>query len=214
MKNNPIIQSLFSVLCVGGLIFALNGCYPSESLTTSEVDIVVTNYNDNYFNNNSPKSYHLPDTVGVIGDGDPQLEGDEQQFIIDQIARNLDALGWERKAEIDENDLPDVVVVANALVVTTAVSGCIPWYPWWGWYPWYPGWGWGGGWCYPTYLGSYKTGTLTVDMIVPAESGDDVFFRAWDAGVNGLLRSSQEGNQNFVRSTIDQAFEQSPYLKR
>ena len=202
---------LFSALSI--LLLSVYSCYPDNSLSTSEYDIVATDYNKDYFSQNNPKTYHIPDTVSVIGDGDKQLSASMENFILDQIRRNLDELGWERKDVIDENDLPDVVVLTSALVVTTVSGGCIPWYPYWGYYPWYPGWGWGGGYCYPTYY-SYQTGTLVIDMIDPNDNNIEILGVVWGAGINGLTRSSQSANQDFVRSNIDQAFKQSPYLKR
>ena len=214
MKPKRISPSSFSIIGIGVLLFSILGCYPDESLTINELDIVATNYDDDYFSRVSPQSYHLPDTVGVIGDGDAQLDRAAMDFILAQVRRNFNDLGYEEKKSIDENDLPDVVVTVSAVKVTVTGAGCIPWYPWWGWYPWYPGWGWGGGWCYPTYVYAYETGTLAIDMISPEESRNETFKRVWTAGINGLTRSDQVGNQEFVRSTIDQAFTQSPYLQQ
>ena len=214
MKIKLKLPKILMLLGLAGIMTMIYSCYPNNELTTSELDIVATDYDDNYFNNKSPKTYHLPDTVGVIGDGESQLSPAMQAFILEQINRNMANLGWDKKDDIDENDLPDVIMTTSALVVTTTGAGCIPWYPWWGWYPWYPGWGWGGGYCYPAYVYSYQTGTLVIDMIDPNEGGNEEFGLVWHAGINGLTRSSQSGNQEFVRKTIDQAFSQSPYLKR
>ena len=213
MRNNLSKLRTFTLLGATVLLFGLMGCYPNNELTTSELDIVATNYDDEYFGRVSPSSYHMPDTIAVIGDGDVQLEREEMDFILARIRKNFSDLGWEEKTMIDENDLPDVVVTVSSVVVKVTGTGCVPWYPGWGWYPWYPGWGWGGGYCYPTYLYSYTTGTLAIDMISPEESMDETFKRVWNAGVNGLVRSSQVSNEEFVNSTIDKAFEQSPYLK-
>ena len=107
--------------------------------------------------------------------------------------------------------MPDVVVTVNGLTIETVGIVCYPWYGWWYWYWWYPGW-WGNG-CYPAYGYSYTTGTLMIDMIVPgAVAEEEEYNRVWEAGINGLLRSSQVENQQFVKQNIDQAFAQSPYL--
>ena len=209
--QNKLFRSAMN-LFIGVLFFSLWGCYPNDSLTTAELDIVATDYDEDFFNRVSLQSYHLPDTVGVIGEGDAQLDGAAMDFILAQVRRNLNDLGYEEKSTIDDNDMPDVIVTVSALKEKFVGVGCLPWYDWWGWYPWYPGWGWGGGYCYPSYAYSYETGTLLIDMISPDESTDDSFKRVWEAGINGLIRSDQIGNQQFVRSTIDQAFEQSPYL--
>lgn len=215
MKIKSFSSKLLLLSAISILIVTVYSCYPDNTLSTSEYDIVTTDYDDNYFGNKTPMSYHLPDTVSVIGDGDTQLSEASQQIILNQIHSNLADLGWARKDTIQENDLPDVILTSSAIIITTTGGGCIPWYPGWGWYPWYPGWGWGGGGCYPAYVYSYQTGTLVIDMVDPNEGDADTFgLLVWHSGINGLLRSSNAANQDFVRKTINQAFSQSPYLKR
>ena len=79
-------------------------------------------------------------------------------------------------------------------------------YNYWCWYyPYYCGWGWG----YPS-VSSYTTGTLLmtliadgVDYITPSD--------VWTGALNGMLSGAY--NTSRVTKGIDQAFEQSPYLK-
>ena len=94
---------------------------------------------------------------------------------------------------------------------------------WWGYYPgyWYPGyWGgnWGGGWYYPypiTY--SYSTGSLLADMINlknAPEGQKEKLTVVWNAYISGLLGGSGSLNVNRTTTAINQAFTQSPYLKK
>jgi len=120
-------------------------------------------------------------------------------------------LGYERIDSLQGDNLPDVIVTVDAAIINfSGVGGtCVPW---WGWYPWWPGWGWGPGYCYPTYVYNYNTGTLLINMLETITTDEEEFPRVWHGGINGLLRSSDAGNQDFIVSTIDQAFAQSPYL--
>jgi hypothetical protein len=191
-------------------------CYPESELLVDEADIVATRFDEEYFENNNPLTYHMPDTIGVIGgedEDDQVLTREEMDFILDQVRQNLSSYGLTPlDTPFTQNNLPDVILTVENVIVTTVGAGCLPWYGWWGYYPWWPGWGWGGGYCYPTYAYSYTTGTLLLNMIDVDQSTDEEFFRVWHAGINGLIRSSEQGNQQFVTSTIDQAFDQSPYL--
>ncbi len=208
------------VLSVALLLAGLASCYPG-SISTSEVDIVSTDYDDDFFAANAPMTYFMPDTVPKIGDEDPenvQLSREDMDFILDQIARNFDELGYTRLTDVDDQNIPDVVVLASAIVVkvtNVGGGGCYPGWGWGGWYPWYPGWGWPG-YCYPVYGYSYETGTLTIEMISPDDikPGEEVVPRVWLAGINGLLRSSASSNRDFIRRRIDDAFAQSPYLEQ
>lgn len=205
-KLKVVLITLFPAL--------LLGCYPGDERTIDELDIVATDHDPEYFESNSPATYHMPDTVGKIGglDGAFDLTREQMDFILDQVERNFEELGYQRIEDLsDANNLPDVVVTVNGLTVETIGIVCYPWYGWWYWYWWYPGW-WGNG-CYPAYGYSYTTGTLMIDMIVPGPvPAEAEYDRVWEAGLNGLLRSNQVGNQQFVKESIDQAFNQSPYL--
>ena len=207
------------VLAVAGLLLGgLSGCYPG-SLSVEETDVVATNYDPVYFTANNPQNYFMPDTVGLIGDpeADPQLTREEMDFILEQVARNMDEYGFERLDAIDEDDPPDLVLLVSAVVQKVGVGGCIPWWPGWGWGPWPPGWGWRPGYCYPSYVYSYDVGTLAMDMVPPLEvvpAQEPELRRVWQGGLNGVLRSSVQGNEKFIRDGIDKAFELSPYLDR
>jgi len=199
------------------LLCGLSSWHP-DSLSIEEADIVVTDYDPVYFSGNSPQTYFMPDSVGTLGDLDINplfLTDEEEEFILEQVARNMEMLGYERVEEIDENSPPDLVLFVNRLVEEFRGGTCIPWWPGWGWWPWPPDWGWGPGYCYPSYVYSYTTGTLTIDMIPPLEvapSQQSELRRVWSAGLNGILRSNVECNQQFIRNGIDKAFALSPYL--
>ena len=214
MKRKQTKQIL--VFCLA--IITLYSCFPGDDLSVEEYDIVATDFMPVYFANNAPTKYFMPDTVGQIGINPGEatnLTREQMDFILSQVERNFDELGYERIVDaLEADNLPDVIVTVNQLTVTTVGVGCLPWWGWWGWYPWYPGWGWGPGYCYPAYGYSYTTGTVTIDMLSPTESSnsDNLFNRVWEAGINGLLRSTEAGNQTFVRERIDEAFELSPYL--
>lgn len=218
MKSN--FSYRFALLLSTVLLLAgLSSCYPG-TISTSEVDTVSTTYDDDYFAANTPLTYFMPDTIPKIGDEDPegvQLERATMDFILDQVERNFNSLGYTRLTDVDDQNLPDVVILTSALVskVTSIGGGCYPGWGWGGWYPWYPGWGWPG-YCYPVYGYSYEVGTLTIEMISPDDikPGEEIVPRVWLAGINGLVRSSNVNNRDFIRQRIDDAFAQSPYLKQ
>ena len=93
-------------------------------------------------------------------------------------------------------------------------------YPWWYGYPWYWSFGyWGnwGGWYWPysiTY--SYSTGSVLgelVDLTLP-ESTSKQLKVVWSSYISGLLNNDGTLNTAEVKQAIEQAFSQSPYLKK
>jgi hypothetical protein len=92
-------------------------------------------------------------------------------------------------------------------------------YPGWGYpgYPWYPGYG---------YSYSYKTGTIVIEMLDadsflqfadwsqdPTNEVPDLMVR-WMGAIDGYLSSSGDYDAQRAQRGMDEAFAQSPYLKK
>ena len=226
MKKWILNLSLVLVLPFG--IVLLDGCYPQDSISVGETDIVMTAYRD-VARFDTLKTYFMSDTVVPVREDTTDLSLIEyNDQIIAAIARNMEAYGYERLTDPSENNIPDVIVASVAFHVTTvSVGWWYPYYPGWGWgwykasreteyyYPGYPGYYppgyWGG---YP-YYSSYTTGTLLMEMVNPLDivvvEGDSVVPIYWAGALNGVLSSSSDVSR--ITKGIDQAFEQSPQIK-
>jgi len=187
-----------------GLIIALGACYPGGAEYYSDIDATYTDYDDQ-FDFASRGTYSIPDSIVKI-EGDLE-EGEEPEYVkepyntqmLSKIRDNMSAYGWTR---VDDPAEADLVLFPAAWTNTSVYY----WYDYWCWYyPYYCGWGWG----YPS-VSSYTTGTLVMTLIA---DGDDYIepTRVWTGVINGLLSGSY--NATRVNKAIDQAFEQSPYLK-
>lgn len=229
MKKWLINLSLVLVFPIG--ILLLDGCYPNESITVDQTDIVLTGNYDSV-NFKALKTYYLPDTVFPVRDDTTDKSPvPNNDLIISDIASNMNAYGYTRVYPGPDVPEPDVVITTAAISVTNVTVGWwYPYYPYWGW-GWYknsdagrgidywyyppgyypPGWGWGG----VPYYSSYTTGTLLMEMSNPNDvrvvDGDTVVPIYWAGAVSGVLSGS--GNSSRITNGIDQAFIQSPYLK-
>ncbi len=136
------------------------------------------------------------------------------------MVAELDARGYTRIADPQERQTADVGLQLSYVEETTYFVGYNDPY-WWGYYPYYwdPGyWGsWWGGWYYPfrTYYG-YTTGSLLQEMVdlTAEESSDRKLPVIWNSYISGLLHGNNAINIDEAVEAIDQAFEQSPYLKK
>ncbi len=184
------------------------GCYPDGPDYTSDLDIVITQHNDEY-DFMAKATYAMPGRIVKVT-GNLQ-EGDSPEFIPDvtatqiltQIRNNMQALGW---AEVAVSANPDVLLGVASMETTQVFYYYDYWYWWYGgyypYYPYYP----------PVYAGSYTAGTLIMSMMDPKElSGNGYPVKQWTGILNGILDSKY--NPARVNPLIDQAFEQSPYLK-
>jgi len=232
MKKWLIQIFLLFVLPIG--ILMLDGCYPNDSITVNQSDIILTGYYDSV-NFKTLSTYYLPDTIFPVRDDTTDktpIKNSEE--ILGQIEKNMQSYGYTR---VYYNDTvtkdPDLMIAVAAISTTTvSVGWWYPYYPGWGWgwgwykssqadrgtdywygYPGYypPGWGWGG----VPYYSSYTTGTLLMEMTNPADyrviDNDTVTPMYWAGGLNGILSSGSDLTR--IENGIDQAFEQSPYLR-
>jgi hypothetical protein len=144
-------------------------------------------------------------------------------FMINQVAANLNRLGYTRLTTIRPDAVPDVVIQVSAFSNTTVGAYYDSWYNNWGWYQgwnsWYPGAGFGPGWgpVGVPYYYSVTTGTVLLEMVNPgaADNNAQRFPVVWIGTLNGLLDfADNNSNRERVSKGIDRAFIQSPYLGR
>lgn len=200
------------------MMVVLAGCYPDESASINDLDIVLTTY-DSTYNFGGIATYIMPDTVISIFDPDNPSNNSNYDHTYDavmlsEVASQFSDIGYARVADTLVQK-PDVGIMLS--VVSTTYTGAYwnNWYYYWGYYPyWPPYYGYGYGYYYPwavTY--NYSVGTLIVTMIDlksnQALQTDSVSV-VWMGAINGLAEGSNISSR--IKSGIDQMFIQSPYL--
>jgi len=187
----------------------LTGCYLHGPEFASDTDVVYTNHNPD-FAFKSKGTFAIPDKIVKItgpiisGEGPKYLSDAVAKPMLDQMIKNMQALGYTK---VDISASPSLILAPSAMESTTIVY----WYDYWGWYwgGYYPGWGYP---YYPSYT-TYSTGTLIMTIIDPLTvSADGNPIAQWNSALNGLLTYSFDAAR--VNRLIDQAFIQSPYLKK
>lgn len=225
----PFPFTLLAALCV------VAGC-DSEGFTSSrDYDMVMT-MTDPAYDYQQNRTYALIPEVAVLSeliDNSIEIKDKDrwQNVIVPAIHRNMRASGYAEWT----GDPEDADVVVGAGIVAAENWSYYSYYPWWGWYGWYyyPYYG-------PTVAVNYSSGSVLIVMIDPerttipdtdvpipphdteidVDAGADgglptlpdgeVYQAIWGAGLHGLLNYASESK---VNNGIDQAFEQSPYLK-
>jgi len=197
-----------------GLLVAVASCYPGDISSVSDLDVVLTFQNPNA-DYTQYTTYAIPDTVVQIDEdsSDVRINHDNHDDVIARVKARLDGYGWQ---QVDfPAETPDVIVFVSAVADEYTAYTYYPGY-WWGYWGWYypcyycyPG--------YPSYITStdYKAGTLFMDMIDlgSISTTDSTTVSPWNAAVNGVL-SGSSSNVTRALNGIDQAFAQSPYLKK
>src|SRR5688572_17062542 len=203
MKSKPFVILL--------TVFLLAGCYPKGPEYIEDLDLVVTNH-DVSFDFKKYKTYSLPDRIvkitGNLEEGeDPEYVNEiTADLILDGIRENMQSYGWTEVSELQD---PDMIILPSAMQSTTFVYYYDYWY--WDWY--YPIYWWGWYYPYPIYGGSYTSGSVFFQMTYPdgITAADNVPV-VWSSILNGLLEGGTSEINSRIKKSVDQAFDQSPYL--
>jgi len=208
--KKPILWAL-----TGMTTLLLSGCYPGGAEYVDQLDLVYTNYSPG-FDFGSVQTYALPDEVVYLDDNSRPTDPEEylrepfKSGILDGLEAQMNARGYTK---VDINANPDLILFPTA---SRTVNVDI-WYGggYWDW--WY---GWGGGWYYPgyypTYVSSYETGSVFVQLAFnnPNLDPDEDLPVHWIGVMNGLLQGNDTQVNNRIKTSIDQMFAQSEYLRR
>ena len=181
--------------------------------------LVYTNYDDDTdFKQFS--TYYMPDSVLIItgnADKPKYLYGTPaSDIILTNFDKGMENAGYIR---VTDKSIADLGLQVS-YVEDTYNFRYFNNYPWWYGYPWYWNFGyWGnwGGWYWPyniTY--SYTTGSVLgelVDLTLPPTTSKTLRV-VWSTYISGLLNPNGSLNATEVQQGINQAFSQSPYLKK
>ncbi|PZX51930.1 DUF4136 domain-containing protein [Algoriphagus chordae] len=200
--------------------YLLVSCTPDGAEYVDELDVVYTNYDVN-FDFASKSTFAVPDKIVKITNKNVNIgDNTEPDYvspvytagILASIRDNMRNAGY---TEVDKSANPDLIILPTVFQTDEIFF----YYDWWYWNWYYPGWGPGWGWYYPGYyppqVTTVRTGTLLMQMTDPGSiSESDLIPVSWTAVVNGLLEGDVNSVNDRINSTIDQAFEQSPYLAK
>jgi hypothetical protein len=195
---------LLAILCTS--------CSPgSEPSSVSAFDTVTTIFGRNA-NFVTATTFTLVDSVLHIGNPGDAVSREHDDLILARLRDNMLVAGWTEIVAPGPASEPDVAVQAAA---TTTENWVVEyWPPYWGWYPgWgYPGYGWGWGWA---NVYSYTTGTILAAMLDlrNVDTTNQTVPVIWLGALNGVINAPSNAEARIVEG-LDQAFEQSPYLRK
>ena len=203
------------VLATLAAVLILAGCYPGSPSSLDEVGLVVTHRNPEG-THTGLLTYAMIDTVVELKNPDESssepLDRQYDQVILESLQEQLANAGFRR---VDyEQVRPD------AWVRVGSVQSDV-WIYWQNWGYWGGYWGPGYRPPYSPSIGvaNFKQGPVTWELLdlrgipepIPPDPEPVV---NWLAGINGAIQGgSASTNENSIRSGIQQAFVQSPYIE-
>ena len=202
-----------STIMLAAACIVLASCQKDPA--TDKLDIhylVYTNY-DSGTDFNAIESFYVIDSILIIGNSEKPTywNNNNSQQIINAYSDKLEGCGYLLTETAEEADvILQLSYINNTYYFTSFGPG-----PWWNAYPGY--WNWGGwGWYYPyTFSYSYSTGSIIGELVntnAPTPQNDKLTV-IWNSYICGLLNGN---NLSLSRTmaAINQAFAQSPYLKK
>lgn len=203
MKRSLVLASL--------ALMVLAACRKSPDLDALQNNQVVVTDRDKDANYGSYLTYHISDTVRIVATNpnDSILVGAGAKQMVDVVKANMNSRGYTFVSSKANNpDLGLTLVVIKDLERTSICSGW--WGGWWGWYPW---WGYYYPWC-GSY--TYSVGTSALTLFDLKNANTNLNIRAiWGMTAFGVFSTTNDAtNVNLTTDAINQAFSQSPYIKR
>lgn len=203
MKNKLLL------LIAGAIAFASCKKIPDYEDLSSEF-VVSTNF-DKTAAFDSYKTYYISDTVTNFGGSgaDTLLVGTVAQQLVAAVKSNMSSRGYTFVPAASKPELAlkmGVVDVVNIDVYPGWYSGYAGWFPffWAGYYPYYYPW---------TTVYTYDTGTVIIDAYDVKNAAANGQYKAiWNITSFGALGSDADANLTRGVNSINQGFQQSPYL--
>lgn len=221
------IKHLLSVVPLLGAML-LTGCQKDPSTSKLRSEYLVYTAHDRNADFTTLDTYYIPDSILLIGSQVSDNEGNrtakywkdgDALTLIGTIVDEMTERGYTRLTDGALRQTADAGFQLSYIEETTYFTGYNNPYWWWDYpYYWAPDyWGYWSGWYYPfaIYYG-YTTGSLLIEMI-DLKRGDTTTRKLpilWNGYISGLVRGANQLDIAKAVNAIDQAFEQSPYLKK
>ena len=160
-------------------------------------------------------TFYIDDAIKVLSDKKEDWTDENAQAIIRTFAENLKDRGYIQLDE-SEKENADIGIqlsyVENTYYFTDYYSPYY-WYDWWWGYPYWPGWG--PMYPYPSYAVtySYDVGSLLGEIIWINRTNEKL-QQIWSMCIGGTMSGSTRADVNNAKRGVNQAFEQSPYIKK
>lgn len=205
------------IVLVVALMAAIVSCRKIPDTSELSTEQVVATDRDLAANFSSYGTYYISDSVSVVANNpnDSILTGPLALQMVNAVKTNMNARGYTFRPRAQ--GLPDLGFRLTVIKDITRTAVCGGWWDgWWGWYP--PCyWGYCGGYYYPwctTY--TYTIGTSTLYMFDIKNAGTNRNLKAlWGATMFGVFSTTNnQTNADLTTTAINQAFSQSPYIKK
>jgi hypothetical protein len=211
-------MNMKKILLISAVILSAVACH-KEPYTDSDNEYLVYTTPGKDVNFTSYRTFDLADSLLIIGQSkDPQYsQSDNSLALIQQVRTGMENMGYIYTPDNPDADLG----IQLTFVVKT--ERYVQYYNdpyWWLYYPGYWSAGFWGNYTgfyyrYPVSY-TYSTNSLMIDMVnlTTPKTGNEALEVVWSAFIGGPAGFGPVSDLTKMKISIDQAFAQSPYLKK
>ena len=209
------MKRLTTLLMIVVLLSTIVSCQKDPDFDELSTEFVTyTNY-DKSVDFSKYSTFYISDTIKVLSGKVENWYDENAQSIINTFASNMKDRGYVQlaKAERESADLGiQLSYIENTYYFTDYYSPYY-WYDWWwGSYYW---WDWGPIYPYPSYAVTYRydVGSL-LGEIISIDKTTEKLQQIWSMCVGGTMSGSTRTDVNKAKRGVNQAFNQSEYIRK
>ena len=200
------------ILLLACMALTIAACEKDPDMGELDANLAVYTDYDTGADFGAYRTYFLPDSILEPGSHHAYYWKDENALaIIGKVEAQMNSRGYTRITDPEKKDEASVGVQLSYIAQTTHVVTGGYFGGWWN----YGFWGPWSGWYYPYPVSySYDTNTLVMEMVdlTASDASDNRLPVVWYANASGFDFGGQY-NLRLLEDAVDQAFEQSPYIK-
>ncbi|MBQ3555242.1 MAG: DUF4136 domain-containing protein [Bacteroidales bacterium] len=211
------MKRLTTLLMMMVVFFSLTitSCQKDPDFDELSAEFVTYTDYDKSVNFSSFSTFYISDTIKVLSGKVENWYDENAQTLISTFADNMKDRGYVQlsKADRESADLGIQLSYVESSYYFTDYYSPYYWYDWWWGYNYWPGWG--PMYPYPAYAVTYRydIGSLLGEMIWINKEKEKL-HQIWSMCVGGTMSGSTRSDINNAKRGINQAFTQSPYIKK
>ena len=213
LKQKLIMKRLTTLLITVVLLSLTMSCQKEPDFGELSTEFVTYTDYDKSVDFSQFSTFYISDVIKVLSNKTEDWSDANAQSIIATFAENMKDRGYRQLDEGDKEsaDLGIQLSYVESTYYFTNYYSPNYWYDWWWGYPDWPGWGP----LYPAYAVTYRydVGSLLGEIIWINRTSEKL-QQVWSMCVGGTMSGSTRTDVTNAKNGVNQAFKQSPYVKK
>lgn len=213
--KNIFMKRLTTLLTTVVLLSVMASCQKEPDFSELSTEFVTYTDYDKSVDFSQFSTFYISDAIKVLSDKETDWSDANAQSIITTFAENMKDRGYVQldESEKENADLGIQLSYIESTYYFTNYYSPYYWYDWWWGNSYWPGWG--PMYPYPSYAVTYRydVGSLLGEIIWINRTSQKL-HQVWSMCVGGTMSGSTRTDIANAKKGVNQAFKQSPYIKK